>query len=193
MREVLVLKRLSVPSLMWTTSIANRMSYILPVLNPDRVSFITCKLIACTGARKCYMLLAGALRRDGNPSMSTWRCYIWCSSAISYPAGAYLILRRTRHWRLNRGSVPVAISLGIYQSTAVSEVYTSLGFLVAIIAVVTVNLLPRAELIQMTLTICTFTAIAIPVTMLATWSGLQARFHTDPDGLHAYNSSQSGK
>ncbi|OBT81101.1 hypothetical protein VE02_10243 [Pseudogymnoascus sp. 03VT05] len=92
---------------------------------------------------------------------------------------------------LKLGSVPVAISLGIYQSTAVSEVYTSLGFLVAIIAVVTVNLLPRAELIQMTLTICTFTAIAIPVTMLATWSGLQARFHTDPEGLHAYNSSQS--
>lgn len=89
--------------------------------------------------------------------------------------------------------MPVAISLGIYQSTAVSEVYTSLGFLVAIIAVVTVNLLPRAELIQMTLGICTFTAISIPVTMLATWSGLQARFHTDPEGLHAYNSSQSGK
>ncbi|OBT43669.1 hypothetical protein VE00_05184 [Pseudogymnoascus sp. WSF 3629] len=92
-----------------------------------------------------------------------------------------------------KGSVPVAISLGMYQSTAVSEVYTSLGFLVAIIAVVTVNLLPRAELIQMTLSICTFTAIAIPVTMLATWSGLQARFHTDPEGLHAYNSSQSAR
>ncbi len=91
-----------------------------------------------------------------------------------------------------RGSVPVAISLAFYQSTPVSEVYSSLGFLVSIIAVVTVNLLPRAKLIQMTLTICLFTAIAIPVTMLATWSGLQARFHTDPQGLHKYNSSQSG-
>lgn len=91
-----------------------------------------------------------------------------------------------------RGSVPVAISLGIYQSTAVSEVYTSLGFLVSIIAVVTVNILPRAELIQMTFTICVMTALAIPVSMLATWSGLQARFHTDPQGLHDYNSSQSG-
>ncbi|TVY43748.1 hypothetical protein LOCC1_G004666 [Lachnellula occidentalis] len=90
-----------------------------------------------------------------------------------------------------KGSVPVAISLGIYQSTAVSEVYTSLGFLVSIIAVVTVNILPRAKLIQMTFTICLFTAIAIPVTMLATWSGLQARFHTDPNGLNKYNSSQS--
>ncbi|TVY12919.1 Uncharacterized protein LARI1_G008845, partial [Lachnellula arida] len=90
-----------------------------------------------------------------------------------------------------KGSVPVAISLGIYQSTAVSEVYTSLGFLVSIIAVVTVNILPRAKLIQMTFTICLFAAIAIPVTMLATWSGLQARFHTDPHGLNKYNSSQS--
>lgn len=86
----------------------------------------------------------------------------------------------------------MAISLGIYQSTAVSEVYTSLGFLVSIIAVVTVNILPRAKLIQMTFTICLFTAIAIPIAMLATWSGLQARIHTDPQGLHKYNSSQSG-
>ncbi|CZR56399.1 uncharacterized protein PAC_06287 [Phialocephala subalpina] len=89
------------------------------------------------------------------------------------------------------GSVPVAVSLGFYQATSVSEVYTSLGFLVSIIAVVTVNLLPRAKLIQMTFTICLFTAVAIPITMLATWSGLQARFHTDPEGLNKYNSSQS--
>jgi hypothetical protein len=75
----------------------------------------------------------------------------------------------------------------------VSEVFTSLGFLVAIIAVVTVNLLPRAKLIQMTFSICVSTAIAIPLAMLATWSGLQARFHTDPESLHAYNSSQSGQ
>jgi hypothetical protein len=80
----------------------------------------------------------------------------------------------------------------LYQSTAASETYTSLGFLVAIISVVTVNLLPRAKLIQMTFGICAFTAIAIPLAMLATWSGLQARFHTDPDALDAYNSSQSG-
>ena len=93
----------------------------------------------------------------------------------------------------DRGSIPVAISLAIYQSTPVSEVFTSLGFLVAIIAVVTVNLLPRAKLIQMTFGICVSTAIAIPLAMLATWSGLQARFHTDPEGLHAYNSSQSGQ
>ena len=86
----------------------------------------------------------------------------------------------------------MAVSLGFYQSTAVSDVYTSLGFLVAIIAVVTVNILPRAHLIQMTFLICGFVALAIPYSMLATWSGLQARFHTDPQGLYAYNSSQSG-
>ncbi|THW71804.1 hypothetical protein D6D19_07065 [Aureobasidium pullulans] len=34
-------------------------------------------------------------------------------------------------------------------------------------------------------------SIAISSMMLATWSGLQARFHTDPQGLHSYNSSQS--
>ncbi|KAI5203696.1 hypothetical protein E4T39_04007 [Aureobasidium subglaciale] len=90
-----------------------------------------------------------------------------------------------------KGSIPTAVSLALYQSKAASEVYQSLGFLVAIIAVVTVNLLPRAKLMQMTLTICAFTAIAIPLAMLATWSGLQARYYTDPQGLHAYNSSQS--
>ena len=86
----------------------------------------------------------------------------------------------------------MALSLSIYQSTPVSEVYSSLGFLVSIIAVVTVNLLPRAKLVQLTFTIGLFTAVAIPVTMLATWSGLQARFHTDPKELSMYNSSQSG-
>ncbi|KAF4954349.1 hypothetical protein FSARC_12162 [Fusarium sarcochroum] len=91
----------------------------------------------------------------------------------------------------HRGSIPVAISLAFYQSTPVSKTFTSLGFLVAIIAVVTVNVLPRAKLIELTFGICSLTAIAIPLAMLATWSGLQARFHTDPDGLHAYNSSQS--
>ncbi|ATZ55495.1 hypothetical protein BCIN_12g00880 [Botrytis cinerea B05.10] len=90
-----------------------------------------------------------------------------------------------------KGSIPVAISLAFYQNTAVSEIYSSLGFLVSIISVVTVNLLPRAKLIEMTFTICLFTAIAVPITMLSTWSALQARIHTDPDGLHKYNSSQS--
>ncbi|KAK4932531.1 hypothetical protein LTR49_000955 [Elasticomyces elasticus] len=90
-----------------------------------------------------------------------------------------------------KGSLPVAISLALYQADAAAEVYTSLGFLVAIIAVVTVNLLPRAKLIQMTFAICGCIAIAIPLSMLATWSGLQARYHTDPEGLHQYNSSQS--
>jgi hypothetical protein len=93
---------------------------------------------------------------------------------------------------VNRNSIPVAVSLGFYQSTSVSEIYGTLGFLVAIIAVVTVNILPRAHLIEMTFNICAFTAIAIPMTMLGTWSGLQARFHTDPDNLEKYNSSQSG-
>ncbi|EWZ86355.1 hypothetical protein BFJ63_vAg13883 [Fusarium oxysporum f. sp. narcissi] len=90
-----------------------------------------------------------------------------------------------------KGSIPVAISLSFYQSTPVSKTFTSLGFLVAIIAVVTVNVLPRAKLLELTFGICSLTAIAIPLAMLATWSGLQARFHTDPNGLHAYNSSQS--
>lgn len=93
---------------------------------------------------------------------------------------------------IGRGSVPVAISLGFYQATAVSEVYTSLGFLVSIIAVVTVNVLPRAKLMELTFNICLLTALAIPITMLSTWSGIQARKHTDPQNLHQYNSSQSG-
>lgn len=92
----------------------------------------------------------------------------------------------------HRGSIPVAVSLAFYQSTAVSEVYTSLGFLVSIIAVVTVNVLPRAKLIELTFNVCLYTAIAIPITMLSTWSGIQARSHTDPQNLHQYNSSQSG-
>ncbi|THY16859.1 hypothetical protein D6D01_07605 [Aureobasidium pullulans] len=116
-------------------------------------------------------------------SNSIWRRLkaVWKSLGIDFEVACLMF----------KGSVPVAISLAMYQSTAVSEVYSSLGFLVSIIAVVTVNLLPRAELIQMTFTICVFTAIAIPSMMLATWSGLQARFHTDPQGLHSYNSSQS--
>ena len=88
--------------------------------------------------------------------------------------------------------MPVAISLAIYQNTAVSEVYTSLGFLISIISVVTVNLFPRAKLVQEVFLICLFTAVAAGVSLLAMWSGHQARLHTDPEGLHKYNSSLSG-
>ncbi|KAK4497721.1 hypothetical protein PRZ48_010374 [Zasmidium cellare] len=82
-------------------------------------------------------------------------------------------------------------TLALMFNTPVSEVYTSLGFLVSIIAVVTVNILPRAKLIQLTFTIRLWTAFAIPLAMLAAWSALQARLHTDPQGLSKYNSSQS--
>ncbi|KFY44062.1 hypothetical protein V494_01656 [Pseudogymnoascus sp. VKM F-4513 (FW-928)] len=91
-----------------------------------------------------------------------------------------------------KGSLAPIIAVAWYQSIDIVEIFTTLGYLVPVISVLSLAIMPRAKYIQTlifnTLGICLGSAVAL----LGIWSGIQARKHTTPPGsTERYNSSQS--
>jgi hypothetical protein len=83
----------------------------------------------------------------------------------------------------------------MYESSAVSDHYTTLGYLVAIVSILGFCIMPRAKFIQtMTMNVLSV-CVSGAVCMLMLWSSVKAREHTTPAGLpparYRYNSSQS--
>ncbi|TVY90187.1 Uncharacterized protein LAWI1_G001995 [Lachnellula willkommii] len=91
-----------------------------------------------------------------------------------------------------KGSVAPAIGIAFYQANSVDKIYTTLGYLVPIITVLSMPIMPRAKFIQtITLNIISI-CIGSAIALLGIWSGVQARKHTAPAGSTAtYNSSQA--
>ncbi|KAL1892005.1 hypothetical protein Sste5346_007349 [Sporothrix stenoceras] len=102
-----------------------------------------------------------------------------------------------------KGSLPPTIGVAIYQSTAFSQQYSTLGYLVPIVSVMTVAVMPRGKFIQ-TLTLNVLSvSFGAALALLVLYSGVKARAHTSgpltPEELAAYqatgrppyNSSQS--
>ncbi|KAF2658887.1 hypothetical protein K491DRAFT_592135 [Lophiostoma macrostomum CBS 122681] len=92
-----------------------------------------------------------------------------------------------------RAALPPTIALAMYQSHKVAAVYSTLGYLVAIISILGFCIMPRAKFLQtMTMNIIGI-CLGAAVQMLALWSGVQARIHTTRPGTspRLYNSSQS--
>ena len=104
---------------------------------------------------------------------------------------------------MTKGALPPTISLAIYQSTSFAEIYSTLGYLVAILSVLCFAILPRSKFIQTVvlnlIAICFGSAIAL----LGIYCSVQARAHTTPApsptsngpspgaALTGYNSSAS--
>lgn len=100
-----------------------------------------------------------------------------------------------------KGSLPPTIGIAMYQSSSISSILGSIGYLTPIISVLSLAILPRGKYIQTlvlnVLAACLGTAIAL----LALWSSIQARLHTSnpadipaavaATGRPPYNSSQS--
>ncbi|KFX90595.1 hypothetical protein V490_06378 [Pseudogymnoascus sp. VKM F-3557] len=91
-----------------------------------------------------------------------------------------------------KGSLAPIIAVAWYESLDIAKIFTTLGYLVPVITVLSLAIMPRAKYIQTlilnTLGICIGSAVAL----LGIWSGVQARKHTTPPGSPpAYNSSQS--
>ena len=113
--------------------------------------------------------------------------------------------------KLNRGTIPPAISLAMYvlavnaplqivvlispryRADAVAETYTTLGYLIAIISILGFCIMPRAKFIQTMIMDVIGVCLGAAVNLLMLWSALQARLHTTPPGRppDPYNSSQS--
>ncbi|KAH7113817.1 hypothetical protein B0J11DRAFT_472026 [Dendryphion nanum] len=92
-----------------------------------------------------------------------------------------------------KSALPPTIALAMYQADDVATTYSTLGYLVAIIAVLGFAAMPRAKFIQtMSLNIIA-TCFASALNLLACWTGVQARIHTTPTGSapRRYNPSQS--
>jgi glycerol uptake facilitator-like aquaporin len=92
-----------------------------------------------------------------------------------------------------KAALPPTIAMAMYQSDAVARVYSTLGYLTAIISILGFCIMPRAKFIQtMTMNILG-TCIGSAIAMLMVWSGVKAREHTTNPGAPParYNSSQS--
>lgn len=85
--------------------------------------------------------------------------------------------------------------MAMYQSTAVAQTYSTLGYLVAIVSILGFCIMPRAKFIQtMTLNVMAI-CVGAAVALFELWSSVKAREHTTQAGASAarsrYNSSQS--
>jgi hypothetical protein len=93
---------------------------------------------------------------------------------------------------MNRGSLAPTIAIAWYQSDDIAEIYTTLGYLVPIISVLSMSIMPRAKYIQTLILNITGVCIGSAMALLGIWSGIKAREHTTPAGSTAqYNSSQA--
>lgn len=79
-----------------------------------------------------------------------------------------------------KGALPPAISLAVYQSTAFADVYSTLGYLVAIMSVLSFAILPRSKYIQTMLFNIIGVCIGAAVALLTIYCSVQARAHTSP-------------
>ena len=79
-----------------------------------------------------------------------------------------------------KGALPPTISLAIYQSTPVAKLYSTLGYLVAIMSVLSFAILPRSKYIQTTLLNVIGVCIGAAIALLEIYCSVQARAHTSP-------------
>jgi gas vesicle protein len=98
---------------------------------------------------------------------------------------------------VNRGALAPVIGLAIYQSDAVAHEFSTFGYLVGIVAVLSLTMLPRGKFVQTLVLNLLFLVVGAAFALLALWSALQARLHTQtaPDDPRSprptYNSSQA--
>ena len=79
---------------------------------------------------------------------------------------------------MTKGALPPTISLAIYQSTPFAEIYSTLGYLVAILSVLSFAIMPRSKFIQTMLLNLIAICIGAAVALLGIYCSVQARAHT---------------
>ncbi len=79
-----------------------------------------------------------------------------------------------------KGALPPAISLAAYQGTSFADTFSTLGYLVAIMSVLSFAILPRSKFIQTMLLNVIAICFGAAITLLALYCSVQARAHTTP-------------
>lgn len=77
-----------------------------------------------------------------------------------------------------KGALPPTISLAVYQSTAFADIYSTLGYLVAIMSVLSFAILPRSKFLQTMLLNVVGVCIGASIALLEIYCSVQARAHT---------------
>ena len=92
-----------------------------------------------------------------------------------------------------KGGLPPTIAIAFYQSTPVASTYSTLGYFIAVISVLTPCILPRAILLQTVTLHLVSVCIGACIALLTAFCSTQARAHTTGPGqaAGAYNSSAS--
>jgi hypothetical protein len=82
----------------------------------------------------------------------------------------------------------------MYQATAVSSYFTTIGYLIPVISVLAMAIMPRGKFVMNLLLNLLAVCFGCAVSMLELWSAVEARRHTEPNPgstAYTYNSSQS--
>lgn len=92
-----------------------------------------------------------------------------------------------------KGSVAPTIAIAMYQSRVVAEHYTTLGYLIAIMAILGFPIMPRGKFIQNMTFIVLGVCLGAAVNLLALYCSTTARANTSAPGTPptAYNASAS--
>ena len=79
-----------------------------------------------------------------------------------------------------KGALPPAISLAAYQGTSFADTFSTLGYLVAIMSLLSFAILPRSKFIQTMLLNVIAICLGAAIILLAIYCSVQARAHTTP-------------
>ncbi|KAJ5563263.1 hypothetical protein N7535_008427 [Penicillium sp. DV-2018c] len=90
-----------------------------------------------------------------------------------------------------KGAIPPTVAVAIYQSEAVANEFTTVGYLVAIISILGFAIMPRAKFIQMMIFDVLSVCIAACFALLTMFCSVKARQHTATNSIDTYNSSAS--
>lgn len=78
-----------------------------------------------------------------------------------------------------KGALAPTICLAAYQATDFAETFTTLGYLVGIISILSFAIMPRAKFLQTFVFNLIATCLSTAVALLAMWTAVQARLHTE--------------
>ena len=91
-----------------------------------------------------------------------------------------------------KGALAPTIAIALYQSTAFADHYSTLGYLVAIMSILSFGIMPRAKFVQTMLFNIIGICIGFCITLLSIFCSVQARAHTTPPLSTGPKSSTGG-
>ncbi|KAJ6025254.1 uncharacterized protein N7446_013835 [Penicillium canescens] len=96
----------------------------------------------------------------------------WKKIAAKYGIDAPLVLL------MIKGTVAPTVGVAIYQVDSVARHFSTIGYLIPIMSILTVPVLPRARFCQNLVVTCLLTCFAAAISLLAMWCAVQARENT---------------